>query len=370
MRPDLAVVTDAAAPDAPRAAAGLAVDLRLTRPVALAARFTVRGFTVLLGASGEGKSSLLKALAGLLPAAGAPFGGLPAHRRPVGYLPQGSALFPHLTVWRNVAYALDGSRRERRAAAAAWLDRLGLGALAERYPAELSGGQRQRVALLRALARHPALLLLDEPTASLDAATGEAIMAELIARTRELGIPALVATHDALLAAMADHVAVMHGRQVVQEGPPEAVFAAPADPEGASLLGWRNLFTGTVRGADAGGGAVLGWDAADAALRLRERPAAMPGTVVRWGISAGAVHLLPPGPLAVGTALGAGRENRVAGEVVARHALSDRSVCVVRCGTAEVVVSLPPAAPGAGLRPGEAVVLGVPAEAIVVWGPG
>ncbi|MDE2581559.1 MAG: ABC transporter ATP-binding protein, partial [Rhodospirillales bacterium] len=241
MWPDHAPPPGAAA-GAIRAAAppaGLAVDLTLTRPVALAARFAVRGFTVLLGASGEGKSSLLKALAGLLPARGAPFDGLPAHRRPVGYLPQGAALFPHLPVWRNVAYALDGSRRKRRQAAMAWLDRLGLGALAERYPAQLSGGQQQRVALLRALARHPALLLLDEPTASLDAATGEAIMREVIARLHELGIPALVATHDALLAAMADHVAVMHGRQVVQEGPPEAVFAAPADPAAAELLGWR-----------------------------------------------------------------------------------------------------------------------------------
>jgi molybdate/tungstate transport system ATP-binding protein len=349
------------APGAAGPAAGLTVDLRLARPVRLAARFAVRGFTVLLGASGEGKSSLLKALAGLLPATGEPFSGLPAHRRPVGYLPQGSALFPHLTVWRNVAYALDGRRRERRAAALAWLDRLELGALAERTPAQLSGGQKQRVALLRALARHPALLLLDEPTASLDAATGEAIMAELIARTRELGIPALVATHDALLAAMADHVVVMHGRRVVQEGAPEAVFAAPADPEAAALLGWRNLFAAVLREAE--GGAALAWDAAGAVLRLRTRPPALPGAALRWGISAGAVQLLPPGPLPLGMA----RENRVAGVVAARHVLSDRSVCVVRCGAAEVAVSLPP---GVAAQPGEAVVLGFPAEAIRVWSPG
>ncbi|MGH7041135.1 MAG: ABC transporter ATP-binding protein, partial [Acetobacteraceae bacterium] len=293
MWPELAANADPVAPPASDTP-GLVVDLRLTRPVALAARFTIRGFTVLLGASGEGKSSLLKALAGLLPASGEPFGGLPAHRRPVGYLPQGSALFPHLPVWRNVAYALDGPRAERRRAAMAWLDRLGLDALAERYPAQLSGGQKQRVALLRALARHPALLLLDEPTASLDAATGEGIVAELIARTRELGLPALVATHDAVLAAMADHVAVMHGRRVVQEGPPEEVFAAPADPDAAALLGWRNLFTGVMRGADAAGG-LVGWEAAGVVLRQRARPSALPGAPVRWGISAGAVHVLPPG---------------------------------------------------------------------------
>ena len=341
------------------ATATIAVDLRLARPVALQARFAVRGLTVLLGSSGAGKTSLLKALAGLLAAQGEPFAGLPAHRRPVGYLPQGAALFPHLPVWRNVAFALDGARALRRAAARAWLDRFGLGALAERMPAQLSGGQKQRVALLRALARHPALLLLDEPTASLDAATGEAIVGELIARTREFGLPALVATHDALLAAMADHVAVLHAGRIVQEGAPETVFAAPASPAAAALLGWRNLFAGSIRASDPAGGTLLAWEAAGTVLRLHTRPPALPGAAVHWGISAGAVQLLPRFPPG-----GAARENRVTGEVVARHALSDRAVCVVRCGAAEVVVAT---APGAAPRPGEAVRLGLPPEAIRVW---
>ena len=351
MLPDLRVVPDGPASQAP-APARLAVDLRLTRPMPLVARFAVRGFTVLLGASGAGKTTLLKALAGLLPAAGEPFAGLPAHRRPVGYLPQGAALFPHLTVWRNVAFALDGTGRARRAAALAWLDRLGLADLAERYPAQISGGQRQRVALLRALARHPALLLLDEPTASLDAATGEAIMAELIARTREFGVPALVASHDALLAAMADHVAVLHGGTVAQEGAPEAVFAQPVDSASAGLLGWRNLYSGEVRGD----GTILGWDSGGVTLRLRARA---PEGRVRWGVPAGAVQL------AMGGA--GGRENRVGGIVSGRAVLSDQAIARVRCGAAEIVLSLPLAAV-AGLPPvGEAVTLAIPAEAIRVW---
>lgn len=354
MRPDLRAVPEDASPSRP-APAAMAVGIRLLRPVPLDARFAVRGFTVLLGASGAGKTSLLKALAGLLPAEGQPFAGLPADRRPVGYLPQGAALFPHLNVWRNVAFALDGTRRARRGAALAWLDRLGLGELAERYPSQLSGGQRQRVALLRALARHPLLLLLDEPTASLDAATAEAIMAELISRMREIGIPALVASHDAVLAAMADHVAVLHDGVVAQEGPPEAVFAAPADAACAALLGWRNLFAGEIRGTE---GTTLGWDAAGAVLRVRARGKIGP---VRWGVSAGAVQLV---------AGGAARENRLGGVVAARTVLSDRVLGMVRCGTAELAVTLPLAAATALPRLGEKVALAVPAEAIRVWPAG
>ena len=137
----------------------LEVHYRLNRPVRLEARFRVRGFTVLLGQSGAGKTSLLKALAGLLPAEGTPFGGLPPERRPVGYLPQDLALFPHMTAWENVAFPLKG--RDRKARALALLERVGLLEHAHKRPGELSGGQRQRVALARALARKPELLLLD-----------------------------------------------------------------------------------------------------------------------------------------------------------------------------------------------------------------
>ena len=82
------------------------IDYRIEHPVTLSARFEVEGFTVLLGASGEGKSLLLRAIAGLLPAQGTPFDGMPAQHRAVGYLPQGHGLFPHLSAWRNVAFAL------------------------------------------------------------------------------------------------------------------------------------------------------------------------------------------------------------------------------------------------------------------------
>ena len=231
------------------------IDLQLRHPIALAAQFELRGFSVLLGRSGEGKSTLLKALAGLLPAQGGPYAGMAPQHRPVGYLPQGYALFPHLTVWQNVAFALPG-RQARRARACALLETLGVSELASRHPQTLSGGQQQRVALARALARQPQLLLLDEPTAALDPATREDVFAELIAQVRQLGLPALAVTHDPHLALMADWMAVLVARRIVQQGTPRQVLAAPAGMAVARLLGIRNRLHGVV--VDAGHVAVDG----------------------------------------------------------------------------------------------------------------
>ncbi|MGH7066583.1 MAG: ABC transporter ATP-binding protein [Acetobacteraceae bacterium] len=221
------------------------IDYRLEWPLPIEARLSVDGFTVLAGASGEGKTSLLKAIAGLLPAEGTPYGGLPPQRRPVGYLPQGFALFPHLCAWENVAFALPGKDR-RREAATALMARLGIASLAERFPNTLSGGQQQRVALARALGRKPELLLLDEPTSALDPATRDAVFGELVEEIARIGLPALAVTHDVHLAAMADRMALMVGRRIVQQGTPRQVFAAPVDGRAARLLGYRNVLAGMV----------------------------------------------------------------------------------------------------------------------------
>lgn len=221
------------------------IDYRLERPLRIEARLTVAGFTVLAGASGEGKTSLLKAIAGLLPAEGEPYRGWPPQRRPVGYLPQGYGLFPHLRAWENVAFALP-ERSGRREAALALMVRLGIAGLAERFPDALSGGQQQRVALARALGRAPELLLLDEPTSALDPATRDAVFSELVEEIRRIGLPTLAVTHDVHLAGMADRMALMAGRRIVQEGTPREVFAAPVDGRAARLLGYRNLLNGVI----------------------------------------------------------------------------------------------------------------------------
>ncbi len=203
-------------------------------------QFEVRGFTALLGTSGAGKTSLLKALAGLLPAEGAPWGALPAHERPVGYMPQGSALFPHLSVLENVAFALRG--KQRLAEARKLLDDLGIGHLAARNGAKISGGEAQRVALARALARRPEVLLLDEPSAALDAATRDAVLAQLIDSIDARGVPALAATHDPAIAMLADWLVLLAQGRIIQQGTPRELLNAPASVAAAKLLGYQNFW--------------------------------------------------------------------------------------------------------------------------------
>ncbi|MFG1401874.1 ABC transporter ATP-binding protein [Xanthobacter sediminis] len=213
------------------------ITCRLVHPVRLDAAFSARGLTVLLGRSGEGKTTLLRALAGLLPAEGTPFDGLPPQARPIGYVPQGLCLFPHLSVWQNVAFSLDGAGRREKAVAL--LERFGLAHLAERRPRQLSGGQQQRVALARALARAPSLLLLDEPTSALDPVTRDEVVAELIAISRDGRLAVLASTHDRQMALAADHLVILARGRVVQQGRPEDLMARPADAEVAGLLGLR-----------------------------------------------------------------------------------------------------------------------------------
>ncbi|MCX7600406.1 MAG: ABC transporter ATP-binding protein [Meiothermus sp.] len=221
----------------------------LEHPVKLRLRLRAEGLTVLLGESGVGKTSLLKALAGLIPASGQPFTGLRAEKRPVGYLPQHFALFPHLRAWQNVAFPLAHlPRPARRPKALDYLELMGIAELAERFPRQLSGGQQQRVALARALAREPQILLLDEPTSALDAATREEVFGGVLERLRGLQIPILAATHDQWLAQRAHRVAVLTRAGLAQEGSVEEVFGRPATLEVARLVGFRNLWEGTVLG--------------------------------------------------------------------------------------------------------------------------
>jgi molybdate transport system ATP-binding protein len=217
--------------------------------------------TALFGASGCGKTTALRCLAGLeRPEAGhIRFAGetwsdaasgvfLPPQRRGIGFLFQDYALFPHLTVEGNIGYGLAGlPTAERRRRAGEMMEALRLTGLERRYPSQLSGGQQQRVALARAVARRPRLLLLDEPLSALDAPTREGLRVELRRRLAEFGIPAIIVTHDRTEAlAVADHVVVLGTGTVLQSGPVHEVFARPAAPAVAHIVGVETVEPGRV----------------------------------------------------------------------------------------------------------------------------
>jgi molybdate transport system ATP-binding protein len=194
----------------------------------------------MIGPNGAGKSSVLAAIAGLvgLESGRVAIGArsvdrLPPERRRIGVLFQDYVLFPHLTVRDNVAFAarMRGSRSAAREAAQPWLERYGLTALADRFPAQLSGGQAQRVALARALAADPEVLLLDEPMSALDVEVRADMRAELAIHVREFGGATVLVTHSpADAAALADSVLVLEGGRVTQRGTLDELRDAPATP--------------------------------------------------------------------------------------------------------------------------------------------
>jgi molybdate transport system ATP-binding protein len=219
------------------------------------------GVAVLFGPSGAGKTLTLQCLAGLIrPDAGrivvndrvlfdsAAGVDLPPQHRRVGYVFQGYALFPHLTVGQNVAFGLrDRPRAERQARAAEVMERLGLGGLEHRWPDELSGGQRQRVALGRALAIDPALLLLDEPLSALDAPLRRSLRDELRTILSGWGTAAVLVTHDFTEAyQLADRIVIYESGRVIQSAPRAELLWQPASEAVARIMGLRNVLHGTV----------------------------------------------------------------------------------------------------------------------------
>ncbi|HUF64121.1 MAG TPA: ABC transporter ATP-binding protein [Verrucomicrobiales bacterium] len=208
----------------------------------------------LVGASGSGKTTLLRLIAGLeRPDAGdirldariisCPKGVCPPEERGIGLVFQHQALFPHLTVERNIAFGLRHlDAGERAAVVAPLLELVGLSHLGKRYPHELAGGERQRVALARALAPSPRLLLLDEPFSSLDARLRQAVRDETRAILKARGATALFVTHetgDAL--SIADRIVVLRQGAVQQDGVPSEVYYAPANAYVASFFGACNF---------------------------------------------------------------------------------------------------------------------------------
>jgi putative spermidine/putrescine transport system ATP-binding protein len=206
----------------------------------------------LLGASGCGKTTTLRLVAGFLsPVAGTirlgdtDLTALPAHRRDIGLVFQSYALFPHLSVADNVAFGLKQRgvpAQERSRRVAEMLERVGLGALADRLPGALSGGQKQRVALARALVIAPPLLMFDEPLSNLDAKLRVDMRVEIRQLQRSHGATALYVTHDQEEAfSISDRVAIMDAGRIMQFGPPETLYQRPANAFVARFVGFENL---------------------------------------------------------------------------------------------------------------------------------
>jgi putative spermidine/putrescine transport system ATP-binding protein len=225
-------------------------------------------FLTLLGSSGSGKSTLLNIIAGFISAdsgsievGGKDLTKVPPYRRDLGMVFQHYALFPHMSVWDNIAFPL-----KRRGVAKAQvaervqraLDVVELGHLGKRRPAQLSGGQQQRVALARAIVFHPQALLMDEPLGALDKRLREQLQLEIKRLHRELGTTFVFVTHDQEEAlAMSDRIAVLRDGALVQVGTPVELYERPASRYTAEFLGESNIFTGRKHGVDDGSALVV-----------------------------------------------------------------------------------------------------------------
>src|SRR5215212_707864 len=231
-------------------------------------------FITLLGPSGSGKTTIMMMIAGFTqPTAGEilvdgiDIAGVAPERRNIGMVFQNYALFPHMTVFDNIAFPLKMRRWPKDRIAVAVRDALGIVRLegfAGRYPRELSGGQQQRVALSRALVYRPPVLLMDEPLGALDKKLREELQIEIKHIQSQLGLTVIYVTHDQSEAlTMSDRIAVMNHGNILQLGPPETLYRLPATPFVADFLGDSNFLSGTIAAVD------VEHDVVETASRLR-----------------------------------------------------------------------------------------------------
>ncbi len=309
-------------------------------------------FFAMLGPSGCGKTTTLRMIGGFeQPSEGRIFlgesdvTGLPPYRRAVNTVFQSYALFPHLSLFENVAFGLrrkgvKGDEVKKRTLD--MLELVGLGGFEKRRPRQLSGGQQQRVALARALVNRPRVLLLDEPLGALDLKLRRQMQLELKRIQNELKITFVHVTHDQEEAmSMADQIAIMNGGHIEQLGSPADLYEKPATAFVAGFLGASNLLDGEICGADA--------------VRIAD------GTVLR--VAAGALAGRTAGSVAVGVRpeklrLDASGANVLRGTVTETAYVGVSTQYIVETPAADLVVYVQNAAPGAGtLAPGSAVSL-------------
>jgi putrescine transport system ATP-binding protein len=289
-------------------------------------------FFALLGPSGCGKTTLLRLLAGFetpdegrLLLEGADLAGMPPYRRPTNMMFQSYALFPHLSVERNIAFGLEQERMPKRQIAARVEEMLALVKLegfGRRKPDQLSGGERQRVALARALAKRPKVLLLDEPMAALDKKLRAETQFELIELQAKLGTTFVIVTHDQEEAMiLADRMAVMERGRIVQVGTPAEIYEQPSSRYVADFVGDVNLLEGRLTATGAGESLVHGNGGVQ--LRIAQPVDAAPGALVWVALRPEKVRIGLERPTEA-------RENALAGTVVDVGYLGNLSVYKVR----------------------------------------
>jgi spermidine/putrescine transport system ATP-binding protein len=313
-------------------------------------------FYALLGPSGCGKTTSLRMIGGFeQPSEGAivlrdrPVTGLPPHKRDVNTVFQSYALFPHLTIFENVAFGLrrkgvKGGQLQGRVDE--MLKIVGLEGYGARKPRQLSGGQQQRVALARALVNRPQVLLLDEPLGALDLKLRKEMQLELKRIQHDMGITFVHVTHDQEEAmTMADFIVVMNRGRIEQLGEPAELYERPATAFVANFLGVSNLLAGTVEGKDAvrlDGGSVV-----------QVAPESLNGH--RGPVSIG----IRPEKLRIGGA----DVNTLSGEIVERAYVGVSTQYLVRTAMGEVTVYVQ----GAGSHaPGERLELSFAPESTFV----
>lgn len=250
-------------------------------------------FFVIVGASGSGKTTLLRCVAGLetpdhgeiciagrMVSSDNPPSWIPSQERKLGMVFQSYAVWPHLTVYENVALPLaEGAQRIARSEVSnrvhEALRLVQLEEVADRSATLLSGGQQQRVALARAIAVNPKILLMDEPLSNLDARLREEVRGKIRELAKQLGSTVLYVTHDQVEAmAIADRIALMQSGELLQIGPPMELYHKPSRAEVAEFFGSVNWLKGKI---------VQSSLAETPIGRLRIRGAANPGDEVLLG---------------------------------------------------------------------------------------
>jgi len=295
-------------------------------------------FFSLLGSSGCGKSTLLRLLAGLeYPTAGKIYidgvdvTRVPPYSRPVNMMFQSYALFPHMSVEQNIEFGLKQDRlprKERAERIAEMLDLLKITDLRKRRPNQISGGQRQRVALARSLAKHPKLLLLDEPLGALDKRLRENTQFELVNLQERLGTTFVTVTHDQEEAmTMSTRIAVMEAGQIMQVDTPTAIYEFPTCRFVAEFIGSVNLFEGKVMASE--GNEILVEAAAGFTIRMRSYQPHPLGTPVTVAIRPEKMRLCP--------AYDPNGVNQIKGVVEDIAYLGDVSIYRIRVGEGKLV---------------------------------